>query len=125
MASLVVDQTGCSLLFVRPPRESQGRQAECIESVATPVLDTIGSALLLTTSTIGVVAWMNETHCPVPTRGEFAPCPVAPVNNGFPPESLVLIIPGLLLAGSAAYGYLETGTCRRLHSGPEGLPKER
>ena len=99
---------GCSLVSVRgaPSVDTGVRPLGCTTSVAAPVLDTVPAAILLLITTSVVADISND---PPGSEGRA-------LAGGL--VAIVFGIPGVVLAGSAVYGYTRTARCRAMNRRP-------
>ena len=102
--------SGCSWALVQKPPErplAPDRPVACTESVAAPVLDTVGAAAMVglavgmgTVLSYACIDWSQPPSCP---RGAFA-------AMGALPGAIGAVVYGF----SAWYGYRHTASCREL-----------
>jgi len=114
---LLAGAPGCSLVFTRgpspsPPATPESPPAECTESPAAPIADTVLAAGFLALAIWAIVEAVQP--CPHPPESSDAICP-----NGlayFPAGGAALA--SALFTASAVVGYSRTSACRAAPSRP-------
>jgi len=108
--SLLLSGSGCSLVFVRPPRAgaegaTPAEPPRCTESRAAPAADTAIGGTLLFLAVVGLAGYAQGCD----SSGWFR-CMGRDMGGAL---AIGAGIPSAAFLGSAWYGYRKTGQCRR------------
>ena len=115
LTALLLMSTGCSWIFVKKPPPLPVEPAPpvaCTQSVAAPVLDTIGTVLLATAGVLTIVGGTHVTSCSPGCN--YVSCSCAPAPTPYIVAGVAVVGLATTLGFSAASGYSTTARCRDL-----------
>lgn len=118
---LFATASGCSFVAVRPPpdhvRSRTPESRACTDSYTAPTTDTlIGGGFALTATALALAAASHEKPVEDCAESDYVACGdwgLAPDSGAlYAAGAVLLAIPALVYATSAAYGYVNVGKCR-------------